>query len=340
MADKIRVLIVDDSILFRKTLSQGLNADPQIEVVDTASNPYEARDMILAYHPDVMTLDVEMPKMNGIEFLRKLMPQYPIRTVMVSAVDNKVFEALQVGAIDFVVKSNLASNQALELFMSELIDKIKTASTAILKETGPQYRDEKALVKPQNIGVRIIGIGASTGGPEATEQVIRRLPEGLPPIVIVQHMPPVFTRMYAERLNQHAKLTIKEAQTGDLLLPSHAYIAPGSDHLRLYDTPDGYRLKCFQAEKVNGHMPSVDVTFASIAKYFGSDSLGVILTGMGNDGAKGLLAMRQKGAHTIGQDPGSCVVYGMPKVAYDIGAVQNQIPLTGIADMIVKICGH
>lgn len=341
MPKKIKVLVVDDSILFRRTIIEGISKDPMIEVIAMAADPYEARDQIIAHKPDVMTLDVEMPKMDGIEFLKRLMPQYPIPTIMVSAVDDKVFEALKYGALDFVVKSNLASNQALSSFINSLTEKIKSASLVDMKS---KYSANKSVVSStiqpssNSSNIDIIALGASTGGPEATEKVLSTLPVNLPPIVIVQHMPPVFTTMYAKRLNENCLITVKEAETGDILKSGHAYIAKGSDHLKLIKTDRGMMVKCFQGNKVNGHMPSVDVLFASVTKYYNNNALGVILTGMGNDGAKGLLAMKKLGAPTIGQDERTSIVYGMPKAAYELGAVQFQTPIHHIGKQIISIC--
>lgn len=249
---------------------------------------------------------------------------------MVSAVDDKVFEALKYGALDFVVKSAIASNSALEAFLDELIDKVKSASTVKIKKATVKTKTVQKTaedLKRQGItqntlstlkhksSIDIIAIGASTGGTEATEEVISNLPSNLPPILITQHMPPpVFTRMYAERLSKSSKINVKEAASGDVLQPGFAYVAPpGSSHMKIVKTGSGMIIKCFESQKVNGHMPSVDVTFASVAQSYTDNAIGIILTGMGNDGARGLLAMRNAGAKTIGQDESTCVVYGMPK---------------------------
>lgn len=348
--ETIKVLVVDDSLLFRRTIIDGISKDPRIEVVAMAADPYEARDQIIKHRPDVMTLDVEMPKMNGIEFLKRLMPQYPLPTVMVSAVDDKVFEALQVGAVDFVVKSNIASSQALGAFIEELIEKIKIASTATLKSKNLQGTDKiksketsattKLQDQPSKTKVDIIALGASTGGTEATEQVIKQLPGNLPPLLIVQHMPPVFTKMYAERLSRDSNLTIKEAETGDILQYGHGYVAPGDMHIKLMEHDDQYMIKCFKGSKVNGHMPSVDVMYNSVAEYFTNNALAVILTGMGNDGAKGMRLLHDQGAYTIAQDEATSVVYGMPKQAYELGGVDRRLPIQEIGYHIVRQCLH
>lgn len=334
---KIRVLVVDDSIIFRETIVKGLSNDAGIEVVGTAVDAYMARDKILELHPDVMTLDVEMPKMNGIEFLKKLMPQYPLPVVMVSSVNKSVFDALNAGAVDFVCKPG-DSGTGIESFINELVIKVKIASTAKvgkLKHTLSQSVAEIAGNKAMDNSDILVAIGASTGGTEATLEVIKNLPREIPGIVIVQHMPPVFTKMYAERLNNICKIEVKEAQDGDRVQKGLALIAPGSFQLKVMRDSSGYYVKCFEGEKVNGHAPSVDVMFESVAESVKEKALGVILTGMGNDGAKGLLHMKKNGAFTIGQDEKTAVVYGMPMVAYNIGAVEKQCPLGEIAGQIL-----
>lgn len=335
---RIKILIVDDSMLFRETLAKGLAADPNIEVVATAADPYAARDKIIEYEPDVMILDVELPRMNGIEFLKKLMPQYPIPVVVVSAVGENVFEALKAGAVDFVTKPGASFGKGLESLITELIVKIKIASTARVghwkKEADYSRISGNAGQHNKN---RIIAIGASTGGTEAIFHVLKALPRDMPGIVIVQHMPPVFTKMYADRLNNSCLLEVKEAESGDRVLPGRVLLAPGDYHMKIKKAGDIYSVECFQGEKVNGHCPSVDVLFESVALQVGRNAIGVILTGMGNDGAKGLLSMRNRGARTIGQDEESCIVYGMPKVAYDIGAVEKQASLEVIPQAIYSL---
>ena len=329
----IRVLIVEDSLVFRELLVQNLNRDPAIEVVATAKDPFEARDAILEYRPDVMTLDVELPRMNGIEFLQKLMPQYPLPVVVISALSDKVFDALNAGAVDFVAKPSVTGRAQLEDFIqNELLVKIKIASTAKISQI-----KQKAVAAAQHgfsgTGKElIVAIGASTGGTEAIFSVVKDFGVDIPGVIIVQHMPPGFTKMYAQRLDNQCRVQVKEAQTGDKVLPGHVLIAPGGDqHMRLVKVNGVYQVEIKQGPRVNGHCPSVDVLFDSVAKVAGPSALGIILTGMGGDGAKGLLAMRKAGARTIGQDESTCVVYGMPKVAYDIGAVEFQDKLQDIA---------
>lgn len=335
---KIKVLIVDDSMLYREVLAKGLTADMDIEVVAKAVDPFDARDKIIKFEPDVMVLDVQLPKMNGIEFLRRLMPQYPLPTIVISSVSESVFDAMTAGAVDFVAKPDIQSPDGVERFFKELISKVKTAvfakpsqpaatgsSTITVNSTGASIQD------------RIIAIGASTGGTEAIYQVIKQLPANIPGIVIVQHIPPVFSRMYAERLDAATAFRVKEAQSGDLVNPGSVLVAPGNEHMTIRKCSDGYRVKCFSGEKVNGHCPSIDVLFDSVAKEAGAGGIGVILTGMGYDGAKGLLNMRKQGAATIGQDEESSVVYGMPKVAFNIGAVAKQTTLKNIARTICTL---
>ena len=331
----IKVLIVDDSIVFRELLVQNLGRDPAIQVVGTARDPFEARDAILALKPDVMTLDIELPRMNGIEFLRKLMPQYPLPVVVISSLSDKVFDAMNAGAVDFVAKPAVSSRKQLEDFVrNELPVKIKIASSARISNIKKSVmlnhaNPERMAVKGRNL---VVAIGASTGGTEATSAVVRQFGTDIPGIVCVQHMPPGFTQMYAKRLDDECQIRVKEAETGDRVLPGHMLIAPGGDrHMRLVKVGGSYQVEIKPGPRVNGHCPSVEVLFDSVAKAAGPDAVGIILTGMGGDGAKGLLAMRKAGARTIGQDESTCVVYGMPKVAYDLGAVEYQEKLTDIA---------
>lgn len=333
----IRVLVVDDSLMFRNMLVQSLESDPNIEVVAQASDPYQARDAIIKYKPDVMTLDVEMPRMSGIEFLRKLMPQYPIPVVMISSLNAAVFDALEAGAVDFVNKpSNLDRVQLGNFMKQELVTKVKIASTAKLGNLKRVEVNSMAGSIGKQDG-RIIAIGASTGGTEAIFEVVKQFKRDIPGVVIVQHMPPGFTKMYADRLNNQCAVAAKEAQTGDKVLPGQILIAPGDRQMRVVKVGDGYQVECAGVEKVSGHCPSVDVLFESVAKVAGNKAIGVILTGMGADGAKGLLEMRKAGAQTIGQNEATCVVYGMPKVAFDNGAVQHQLALTAIAGKVYSL---
>lgn len=325
---------MDDSIVFQELLIHNLSRDPAIQVVATAKDPFEARDAILKYKPDVMTLDVELPRMSGIEFLRKLMPQYPLPVVVISALSDKVFDALNAGAVDFVAKPTITNRRQMEDFIRhELLVKVKIASTAKISN----IKRKAILPEEQHLsskhGNLIVAIGASTGGTEAIFEVVKGFGTDIPGVVIVQHMPPGFTGMYAKRLDNECRVRVKEAQTGDRVKPGHVLIAPGGDqHMRLVKVNGVYQVECRKGPRVNGHCPSVDVLFESVAKAAGSDALGILLTGMGGDGAKGLLAMRKSGARTIGQDESTCIVYGMPKVAYDLGAVEYQVKLPNIAE--------
>lgn len=331
---KIKVLVVDDSMLFRRFLAGGIDEDPLLEVVATASDPYMARDKILEVEPDVMTLDVELPRMNGIDFLRKLMPQYPLPVIVVSSVSESVFDALDAGAVDFVAKPD-AQSLKRQMFLRELIVKIKIAATAQVGHHKHTCGYERLAAGTGGLRKnKLIAIGASTGGTEAIYEVLRSFSCDMPGTVAVLHMPPVFTGMYAKRLNQSCAVEVKEAQTGDVLCPGRVLIAPGGNHMRLKRQGKIYTVECRPGDNVNGHCPSVDVLFASVAEQAGAAAVGVILTGMGYDGAKGLLKMKQAGAKTIGQDEKSSVVYGMPKVAYDLGAVTKQVSLEKIARQI------
>lgn len=337
---KCRVLIVDDSILFRTTLSKRLEEDPFFQVIGTASDAMEAMEKIKELQPDVVTLDVEMPKMSGIEFLKKLMPLYPTPVVVVSSAPITTLNALDSGAVDFVKKPVVNSSNDLNQFIRELIVKLKIASVAKVgqKKVLAEKPSSKLAVHPaltRTIDNMVIAIGASTGGTEAILAVVKDLPPTTPGIVVVQHMPPVFTRMYAERLNNICRMTVKEAEHGDRVEPGKIIIGAGEFHLRLEKDAQGYYVKSQRGEKVSGHCPSVDVLFDSVAQTAKERSVGVILTGMGADGAKGLLQMKKAGAYTIGQDKDSCIVYGMPMVAFNIGGVKKQMPLDQIGDELL-----
>ena len=337
---RIKVLVVDDSIMFRRLLIESLSEDKTLEIVAAVGNPYEARDAILQFHPDVMALDVEMPRMDGIEFLRRLMPQYPIPTVMVSALDSKVFDALAAGAVDFVNKPvGMNLEQAKKYLKKELAIKLKIASTVKVSQHKTIRGPIGKLANINKEAGYVIAIGASTGGTEATLEVLKKFQKDIPGIVIVQHMPPGFTAMYAKRLNDICQVAVKEAKTGDRILPGQVLIAPGDAHMKLVKMNGGFQVECVKGEKVSGHCPSVDVLFESVAKTAGRKAIGIILTGMGKDGADGLLAMRKAGARTIGQDEKSSVVYGMPKVAYEIGAVEMQANISNIAQRVYQILG-
>lgn len=330
---KIRVLVVEDSLVFRGLLVKSLNQDEAIEVVATASDPFDARDKIIEYEPDVMTLDIELPKMSGLEFLRKLMPQYPLPVVVISALSEKVFDAMKAGAVDFVAKPMVSDKLSLQNFLeNELPVKVKVASTAKVS----RYKNRPVDVNVQrNTGasnVSVVAIGASTGGTEAIAEVIKDFAPDIPGTVIVQHMPSGFTNMYANRLNNQCRVTVREAKNGDVITPGLVLIAPGGDEqMTVVKAGDRLQVSLKKGPKVSGHCPSVDVLFDSVANVVKDKAIGIILTGMGGDGAKGLKAMRDAGARTVGQDESTCVVYGMPKVAYDLGAVMYQEKIQDIA---------
>jgi len=335
---KIKVLIVDDSLIFRKVLSRGISSDPYIEVVAQAEDPFDARNKIIEYKPDVMICDVEMPKMNGIEFIRRLLPQYPLPVVVVSAISSAVFDALDAGAVDFVPKPDFRTGKSVEDFINDLIVKIKIAANAKVLQKKVAHQDDITEVKNENIDAsKIIAIGASTGGVEAIHNILKSLPPTVPGIVIVQHIPPVFSKMFADRLNASTSLMVKEAQTGDYLKQGKVLIAPGDKHMRVKKAGKQYKVEVFSGDKVNGHRPSVDVLFESVAQEAGNKAIGVILTGMGYDGAQGILSMKQKGARTIGQDKNTSVVYGMPKSAFDRGGVEFLLPLQEIPRYILNL---
>lgn len=336
MQKPIRVLVVDDSLVSREIIVRGISSDPQIVVAAVAANPYEARDRIIEVRPHVIVCDVEMPKMNGIEFVRQLLPQYYVPVIMISAVSKAVFEAMEAGAVDFAVKPDVRSAKGTETFIKELIQKIKTGVTAKAVQLGTGKVIAKVPEGMARKAAHMIAIGASTGGTEAIYSILRSLPPTLPGIVIVQHIPPVFSKMYAQRLDQQTPLQVKEAESGDCIVPGRVLIAPGDMHMRVKKSGSSYQVECFRGEKVNGHCPSVDVMFESVAKETAGSAVGVLLTGMGYDGAKGLLTMRQKGCKTIGQDEASSIVYGMPKVAYDIGAVELQTALENIPQILLN----
>lgn len=336
MRKKLKVLVVDDSLVFRQFLVNTLNRDPGIEVVATAKDPYEARDAILEHKPDVMTLDIQMPNMSGIEFLKKLLPQYKIPVVMVSTLSDKVFDAMDAGAVEFVGKPVNGNPAEIERFVkSELAAKIKVAAVA---KVGRKI----AIARPgghlgASSGGRVVAIGASTGGTEAIYDVIKGFDLDIPGVVVTQHMPAGFTAMYATRLENTCKVHVKEAETGDLVARGTVLIAPGDKHMRLVKVGDVFKVECRAGERVSGHCPSIDVLFESVASSAGSKAIGVLLTGMGADGARGLLSMRKAGAETIGQDKSTSVVYGMPKVAYDLGAVKYQLRLGDISNKIYSL---
>ncbi|WP_031472365.1 protein-glutamate methylesterase/protein-glutamine glutaminase [Agathobaculum desmolans] len=333
---KIRVMIVDDSLLARRIIRDGLSAYSNMEIVGEAGNAAEARAKLPLLRPDVMTLDVEMPGMNGIDFVKSLLPQHPVPIILVSSLNLRVFDAMAVGAVDFVRKpETVGANQR---FIEALANKIVVASCARIRRS--QMAAAPAVgrlpLMAQGVKETIIAIGASTGGTEATLEVIKRLPADTPGIVVVQHMPPGFTKMYADRLDKICAMKVKEAENGDAIERGRVLIAPGDKQMRVVRTGNRYTVSCQFGEKVSGHCPSVDVLFHSVAQSVRCRTVGIILTGMGRDGADGLLDMRRHGAYTIGQDKESSVVYGMPMVAHDIGAVVQQAACENIAAVLLR----
>lgn len=335
-AKGIKAIIVDDSMLFREVLSKMVAEDEEIEVVSTASDPYDARDKIIESRPNVMTLDVEMPKMDGIKFLRKLIPQYPVPTIVITSLPINAFEALEAGAVDFIKKPLIKGPDDLRAFSVELREKIKIARKARVMLPQKAQNTEGSFTSVTHTDIDIVAIGASTGGPESIQKVLEKLPEDMPPVVITQHMPPKFTEMFAQRLDKHSKLHVVEATDGLRLERGLAVVAAGEYQMRVEKDAKGYYVSSKPGEKVSGHCPSVDVLFTSVAQSAKNRSVAALLTGMGADGAQGLLKIKQAGGYTIGQDNRTSVVYGMPKVAFDIGAVTLQSPLEMIADCIYK----
>lgn len=338
--DKIKVLIIDDSLLFRGILRKQLGEDDNIEIVGSAIDPIDALDKIDKLNPDILTLDVEMPKMSGLVFLKKIMAEKPIKVVLVSSMNISVFDALHAGAVEFVKKPDMSSENDLANFFRELKTKIKVASVAKLKTNNVAKKvDLSSLVSSKintNSTKKIIAIGASTGGTEATLEVLKQLPKETPGILVTQHMPAGFTKMYADRLNKICNMEVREAKNGDRVEAGLVLIAPGDNQMKILKDEKGYFVSCRPGEKVSGHCPSVDVLFNSVSEVAGKNAVGIILTGMGKDGAAGLLNMKKSGAYTIGQDKESCIVYGMPMVAYNIGAVTVQSSIENIADILIK----
>lgn len=334
MGKKIRVLIVDDSALMRQLLTWLLSSDPMIEVVGTAADPYFARDKIKSLSPDVLTLDVEMPRMDGLTFLEKLMRAHPMPVLMVSALTEEGCEttlrALELGAVDFFTKPRLDVAKGMEEAAAELVGKVKAAAQARLSVRGitPPPRIQRAALP--RTSDRLIAVGASVGGTEALKILLGAMPPDASGFVIVQHMPELFTRAFAKRLDSLCAIRVKEAAEGDRVLPGHALIAPGNHHMTIRRSGATYSVQIDGGPRVNRHRPSVDVLLRSCAKYAGANAVGVLLTGMGDDGAQGLLEMKRAGAATLVQDEASSVVFGMPKAAIELGAVDQVVPLPEI----------
>ncbi|MCC8381584.1 MULTISPECIES: protein-glutamate methylesterase/protein-glutamine glutaminase [Xenorhabdus] len=341
--NKITVLCVDDSALMRQIMREIINSHPDMEVVDCAPDPFVARDLIKKHNPQVLTLDVEMPRMDGIDFLEKLMRLRPMPVVMVSSLTGKgseiTLKALELGAVDFVTKPQLGIREGMLAYSELIAEKIRAAAQAKVSTMKPVEKIDAPLsFKPLLSSEKLIAVGASTGGTEAIKNLLQPLPVTSPALLITQHMPSGFTRSFAERLNKLSQITVKEAEDGERVLPGHAYIAPGDRHMELCRSGANYQIMTSSAPPVNRHRPSVDVLFRSVAKYAGRNAVGVILTGMGSDGAAGLLEMKKAGAYTLAQSETSCVVFGMPRAAIQLGAVDDVMDLQKLSrTMLAKI---
>jgi len=344
---KIRLMIIDDSVFFRTFLNRQVGNDPAIEIVGSYGDPVEASRNIESLRPDVIALDMEMPRMRGDEFLKTIMPKHPkVKTIVISALSGNVFDAMHAGAIDFVGKPGSTPGFDETQFIVEIIQKIKVASTAHTRRFAdqaparPAAKPAAPAARPSALGAsskNVIAIGASTGGTEAIIEVIKSFPATAPGTVIVQHMPPVFTKMYAERVDKICMGKVSEAKNGDRVNQGTILIAPGGDEqMYLKQDSGGYYVSLSAGAKVSGHCPSVDVLFESVARTAGRNAVGVILTGMGADGARGLGDMKRAGAHTIGQDEKSCVVYGMPMEAFKKGNCSEQLTLSAIGDAVLR----
>ena len=344
---KIKVVVVDDSALIRKMLTEIINSQSDMTTAGAAPDPIAARELIRATNPDVLTLDVEMPKMDGLDFLERLMRLRPMPVVMVSTLTEKGSEvtlrALELGAVDFVTKPKLDIAHGMQEYAVLITDKIRTAAAARVRPRAPAGAEPPKTLP--SLGARIasteklIIIGASTGGTAAIKHILVQLPRDTPAVLIAQHMPEGFTRSFAARLDTLCKITVSEAVHGERLLPGHAYIAPGHSHLLLARSGANYVNHLNQSAPVNKHRPSVDVLFRSAAQLAGRNAIGVILTGMGKDGAAGMLEMHQAGAHTIAEDESTCVVFGMPREAIAAGGVDEVLPLDRIAAQVHRQLG-
>ena len=342
---KIRVLVVDDSAVARNILTQGLHKYPFIEIVGSAPDPYVAKDKILQLNPDVLTLDVEMPRMDGLTFLKKIMQFRPMPVIMVSSLTKSgcdlTISCLETGAVDFITKPEIDVADGIEKMLNTLAEKIRFAARVKVNKRGlsgttasPAPLLSSSMIETTN---KILAIGASTGGTEAIKTVLTRLPADSPGIVITQHMPEKFTKSFADRLNNLCQIEVREGKSGDSVIPGLALIAPGNYHMTIKRSGARYFVETHQEPQVNGHRPSVDVMFESVAKYVGNNAIGVIMTGMGADGARGLLTMRENGARTIAQDEESSVVFGMPKEAIELGAAERIASLDKIAEEIFRL---
>lgn len=336
----IRVLVVDDSALMRELLSELLASDRGIEVVGTAGDPFVARERIKTLNPDVLTLDIEMPRMDGLSFLERLMTLRPMPVVIVSTLTQKgadaALRALELGAVDCVAKPLLDMRHGMAELRDELVGKVRAAASSRPHARNPLPARQTPLVVDPKVSAagRIVAIGASTGGVEALQRLLTALPANSPAILITQHMPAGFSQSFALRLNEICRMTVSEATHGRRVMPGHVNIAPGGRHLEVKRSGGHYECRLHDGPAVSGHRPSVDVLFASVAEAAGRNAVGVIMTGMGSDGAAGLLRMRNAGARTLGQDETSCLIYGMPRVAKQMGAVEEEFPLDRLAQLL------
>ena len=338
---KIKVLCVDDSALIRNLLQEIIDAEPDMEVVAVAPDPLIARDLIKQHNPDVLTLDVEMPRMDGLDFLERLMRLRPMPVLMVSSLTQAGSEvtlrALELGAVDFIAKPSMGIRNGMLDYAEEIVGRIRAAARSRPRQRPQNSTPVMALSAPMVSSEKLIIIGASTGGTEAIRQVLEPLPANSPAILITQHMPGGFTRSFAERLNRLCRITVKEAENGERVLPGHAYIAPGDHHLELARSGANYITRLHDGPPVNRHRPSVDVLFHSAARCAGRNAVAALLTGMGKDGAAGLLEMRQAGAATLAQDEQSCVVFGMPREAIALNAAMEVAALDDIASRLISL---
>lgn len=343
--NKIKVIVVDDSNFIRTLFSSMLSKAPDIEVAATAEDPYDAREKIKLHNPDVITLDVEMPKMDGLEFLEKIMKLRPMPVVMASTLTQRgadiTFQALEMGAVDYIPKPTDAKQyENVAWLEQELIEKVRAAAGAKVKprlDASEAKSGKAGSCKLRADAPELIAIGSSTGGVEAIREIITNLPIGLPPIIITQHMPEKFTTSFANRLNSLTELSVHEASDGMRIEANNIYIAPGNFHLKVARTAQGGLKTVVECtELVSGHRPSVDAMFTSVAEVVGNKAMGVILTGMGKDGAQGMKLMKSKGCYNVGESQESCVVYGMPKAAKEAGAIDTEVPLSKMAAFIVK----
>ena len=345
MPSPYKVLIIDDSSLMRQLLTQILSSDPELEVIGTAGDPFVAREKIKSLHPDVLTLDIEMPRMDGLTFLEKLMRGHPMPVVMISSLTDRGAEttlrALSLGAVDYIAKPKLdVSNGTIEQ-ASDIIAKVKAAAKVKVRGLDVNKAGPAELPAGYHITAthKVVAIGASTGGTEALKDLLSALPADFPGLVMVQHMPEAFTKPFSERLNSLCRIHVQEAKDGDRILPGHALLAPGGHQMQVVRHGMEYAVNVYRGERVNRHLPSVDVLFSSCARQLGKNAIGVLLTGMGADGAKGMLEMKVADAHTIAQDEATCVVFGMPREAIQLGAVDQVLPLGRIPNALLQRLG-